>query len=558
MPPIYSKELLTLFIQHAGQFRQKRTSPCEAKCLVGSAIQKVHTLLADGKVDEALLWLHARNPFPGVTGRVCPHPCEGACNRAKHDEAMAIQSLERFAADNGRSAAIKPMAASGKKIAIIGSGPTGLSAARFSALFGHSVDVYESSPVMGGVPRQAIPDFRLPKDVVDRETGAAIEGNVNVITNITVGRDITLSEIMPRYDACLMAVGLWKERILNITGKEYLQTAVSWLKRMTLDRENFEGRDVAILGGGGVAFDCAFTARRLKARSVHLLCLEDDTCMRAPAEEVVQAREEGIFLHQSLLSKAVEANGGRFVVKADKVKSFHFDERGALHVEPAGEPEFVLDADCVICASGLMLDDTVLAGVELERTPRGMVKVDERFRTSVPGLFAAGDMASGPGLVGAAVQSGRKAALSIHRAIMGQEEELEVFIDGECRVAMRPAAEPVTPHVVDAEEMMNISYHEHAPREQRPKLSPVPGIAFTELEGGLSPEQAVREASRCMHCGHCMECGSCVESCPGHILELGEDGPFVAYPTQCWHCGCCRIACPTGSVAYKFPLTMML
>ena len=403
-----------------------------------------------------------------------------------------------------------------------------------------------------------IPDFRLPKDVVDRETAAAIEGDVTVLTNITVGRDIALADILARYDACLMAVGLWKERILNIPGREYLQPAVAWLKRMTLDRESFEGRDVAILGGGGVAFDCAFTAVRLKARSVHLLCLEDDTCMRAPAEEVRQAREEGIGLHQSLLSRAVKSENGRFRVEAEKVKSFRFDEAGRLHVESAEEPAFVLEADCVICASGLMLDDTVLAGVDVERTPRGMVKVDERFRTSVPGLFAAGDMASGPGLVASAVRCGREAAVSLHRILTGEEGLLEVFVDDEGNVGTAPAAAEPAAHVVSADEMMNIDYHEHAPRERQPKRAAVPGVAFHELEGGLSPEQAVREASRCMHCGHCMECGSCVESCPGHILAKGEDGPYVAYPEQCWHCGCCRIACPTGSIAYRFPLTMLL
>ncbi|WP_418765028.1 FAD-dependent oxidoreductase [Mailhella sp.] len=558
MPPIYSKELKTLFIQHAGQLRQTRTSPCEDKCLLGNAVQKVHTLLAEGRVDEALLWLHARNPFPGVTGRVCPHPCEDACNRARHDEAVAIHSLERFAADHGRSAAIRPMPSTGRKVAVIGSGPAGLAAARFAALLGHSVDVYESSPVMGGAPRQVIPDFRLPKDVVDRETAAAIEGDVTVLTNISVGRDILLSDILSRYDACLMAVGLWKERILNIPGKEWLEPAVAWLRRMTLDRESFEGRDVAILGGGGVAFDCAFTARRLKARSVHLICLEDDGCMRAPAEEVRQAREEGIVLHQSLLSRGVSQKDGRFRVEAEQVRSFRFDETGKLHVEPADEPVFALDADCVICASGLMLDDAALAGMDVERTPRGMVKVDDRFRTSVPGLFAAGDMAFGPGLVASAIRSGREAAVSIHRILMGEDKVVEVFIDGEGQVRTAPADAAVTPHVVTVEEIMNVDYHEHAPRERQPKRDAVPGVAFHELEGGLSAERSVKEASRCMHCGHCMECGSCVESCPGHILEMGDDGPFVAYPTQCWHCGCCRIACPTGSIAYKFPLTMML
>lgn len=557
MPPIYSKELITRFIHHTGQSRQMRTSPCEDKCLLGNAVQKVHTLVADGKTDEALLWLHLRNPFPGVTGRVCPHPCESACNRYHHDESVAIHCLERYAADNGRRSPMIPCESSGKRIAVIGSGPAGLTAAHFAALLGHSVDIYESSPVMGGVLRQAIPDFRLPKDVVDHECVAAVQG-IRVFTNVAVGRDVRLSDILDRYDACLMAAGLWKERILNIPGSEFLQTAVTWLKRSTLDRKSLEGQDVVILGGGGVALDCAFTAKRLKARSVHLVCLEDDTNMRAPAGEIAQAKEEGIIFHKSMLSRAVAEKNGRFSVTADKISSYSFDEKGTLYAEFAEGAGMELDAGCVICASGLMLDDTVLTGMDVERTPRGMVKVDDRFRTSVPKLFAAGTMASGPGLVASAIKSGRLAAISVHRDLIGEEKEICVYLDEKGQVHAEPAEQTVIPHVVAAGEIMNIDYHEHTPRNQQPKTQGIPGMAFSELEGSFSAEQAVREASRCMHCGHCRECQSCVESCPGHILEMGEDGPYVAYPDQCWHCGCCRVACPTSSIAYRFPLTMRL
>lgn len=557
MPPIYSKELITRFIHHTGQSRQMRTSPCEDKCLLGNAVQKVHTLISDGQTDEALLWLHLRNPFPGITGRVCPHPCEAACNRHNHDEPVAIHCLERYAADYGRSFPVIPCKSSGKKIAVIGSGPAGLTAAHFAALLGHSVDIYESSPVMGGVPRQAIPDFRLPKDIVDNECVAAAKG-IRVFTNVAVGSDVRLSDILDRYDACLMAVGLWKERILNIPGNEFLQPAVTWLKRATLDRKSLKEKDVLILGGGGVALDCAFTAKRLKARSVHLVCLEDETCMRAPAEEIVQAKEEGIIFHQSMLSRAVTEKNGRFSVAADKIRSYYFDEKGSLHAEFAEDAGIALDADCVICASGLMLDDTVLTGMDVERTPRGMVKVDERFRTSVPGLFAAGTMASGPGFIASAVKSGRLAAISVHRYLAGEEKDICVFLDEKGQVHTEPAEQIVIPHVVAMNEIMNIEYHEHAPRNHQPKIQGIPGMTFSELEGSFSSEQAVNEASRCMHCGHCRECKSCVESCPGHILEMGEDGPFVAYPDQCWHCGCCRIACPTSSIEYRFPLTMRL
>ena len=557
MPPVHSKEWKTLFIQCSGRVRQGRTSPCEHACPAGNLIQKMHTLIEHGDADEALRWLHARNPFPGITGRTCPHPCESECNRAKHDEATAIHCLERFTADHGRRAVFTPLPSSGKTIAVIGAGPAGLAAAHYAALLGHAVEVYECSPVMGGIPRQAIPDFRLPKDVADREIAAAIEGSVMVRTNIRVGRDIMLRDIVSRHDAVLLSIGLWKERILDLPGKEYLQPAVHWLKKTTLERKSLEGQDVAIVGGGGVAFDCAFTARRLKARSVHILCVESEACLRAPAEEVGQARREGIELHPSLLSRRIEEADGRFRIVSDRVTAFSFDAAGKLQAETDGSQQ-ELAADCLICASGLMLDEGALRGVELARSPRGFIQVDGMFQTSHPGLFAAGDAASGPGLVAAAIASGRKAAVAMHSFLNGTDAPMDIWVDQEGQVRAESAKEQRGQHVVAFEEIMNISYHEHAPRACPVELKPIPGVAFQEIAGGLEEDDARKEAGRCLHCGHCMECGSCVESCPGHILEMTDDGPRVAYPRQCWHCGCCRIACPTGSIAYVFPLNMMV
>ena len=251
MPPIYSKEWNRITIQVRGDHRQGRTSPCEHACPLGNGIQQMHTLIAAGETGKALARLHARNPFPGITGRVCPHPCETKCNRAEYDEPVAIHALERFAADTGHETRFIPLPASGKRVAVVGSGPAGLTAARFAALLGHAVTVYESAPVMGGVPRHAVPDFRLPKDVVDRETGAIVASGVQVRTNVTVGRDITLQSLLDTYDATILAVGLWKERRLDIPGKEHLVPAVGWLKRSTLERQSLTGKTVVILGGGG-------------------------------------------------------------------------------------------------------------------------------------------------------------------------------------------------------------------------------------------------------------------------------------------------------------------
>ena len=368
MPPIYSKEWNRITIQVRGDHRQGRTSPCEHACPLGNGIQQMHTLIAAGETGKALARLHARNPFPGITGRVCPHPCETKCNRAEYDESVAIHALERFAADTGHETRFIPLPASGKRVAVVGSGPAGLTAARFTALLGHAVTVYESAPVMGGVPRHAVPDFRLPKDVVDRETGAIVASGVQVRTNVTVGRDITLQSLLDTYDATILAVGLWKERRLDIPGKEHLVPAVGWLKRSTLERQSLAGKTVVILGGGGVAFDCAFTARRLNADAVHIVCLEPTDAMRAPAEEVQQALDEGIVIHNSHLSHAVAPEGGRLRFEARPVTSFSFDETGALHTEFASGDPLCMNADLVICASGLQTDETPLEGVDMART----------------------------------------------------------------------------------------------------------------------------------------------------------------------------------------------
>ena len=213
MPPVFSRETTRVSVQDASHAGQGRTSPCECRCPAGNPIQKMERAIADGNEALALEYLRARNPFPGVTGRVCPHPCETGCNRNSYDEGVAIRALERHAADYGSAfRRMKSLPSTGKRIAVIGSGPAGLTCAYFSALLGHTVDVFEASPVAGGVPRQAIPDFRLPKAVVDREVGLVLGLGVNILTNTAVGRDISLASLLERYDACLIAAGNGKER----------------------------------------------------------------------------------------------------------------------------------------------------------------------------------------------------------------------------------------------------------------------------------------------------------------------------------------------------------
>lgn len=567
MPPRFSKELREKMVFSESLPYQPRTSPCEAICPAGLPIQKMNTLIEEGLVDEALEYIRCRNPIPGVTGRICPNPCQSGCNRGNFDSSVFIRAIERYAADHSNPAykglpVKRPH--SGKKIAVIGSGPAGLTCSYFSALLGHEVTVFESGPAIGGIPRNAVPEFRLPKDIVDREVGLILNLGVCVRTNFRVGRDIGLDSILSGFDACLIAVGAWKERELEIPGAEFAFPAVSWLNSVNLGEEKSRpGKRVVILGGGGVAFDAAFTAVRTGAREVYVVCLESPGEMCAPLEEVYQAEAEGIRIHNGLLPETIFKKDKGLEVQFSSVSSFCFDEAGCLVVTKKGKGGITIHADTVICAIGLEPDLGLLAKDDFfELTPRGTLKVNPAtMETSLPGVFAAGDVVSGPATVAEAVGSGRKAAIGLDNRLsdQGNPLNLQIYFNENRMLESTNAEVAQAPHTVALEEFMNLDYFEKTPRRET-ECQPLDDSlhSLSEIDSGFTPEDAAGEAGRCFHCGHCISCGFCVEDCPGHILSMTPNGPSVDYPDECWHCGCCRISCPRGAVLYEFPLNMML
>jgi formate dehydrogenase beta subunit len=567
MPPKFSREMVEKVIFPDQLEYQPRTSPCEANCPAGNPIQKAHALIKENRTEEALEYLRCRNPFPGITGRVCAHPCEQTCNRKEYDEALSIRALERFAADHAdmtRVARPKKRKDSGKRVAIIGSGPAGLACAYFSALLGHDVTVFEAAPVLGGIPRMAVPDFRLPKDVVDREVGQILEAGVHARTNTAVGRDIGFDEIRRDFDACLIAVGTWQDRRLDAPGVEFALPAVSFLRQVALGRRDLIGKTVVIMGGGGVAFDCAFTAKRLGASGVHVVCVEGEENMCASTEDLAQAKAEGVTIHNSrMISKVLHDGEKTTGIECFQISSFEFDEKGDLSVRPASSERNAIHGDTVISAVGVLSDLDFLGGSErFTFTPKGMLEVDpSTLATSVGGVFAAGDVATGPSTVARAIGSGRRAAIAINR-FLGDVRTTNlglVRIGGEGTVVVEDGAMESEPHVVTYEEIMNIDYFEKRERRTVEKISPSVSLrSLEEIERGLKKEHAVTEAARCFHCGHCTSCGCCVEDCAGLILAMDQDGPRVAYDEECWHCGCCRIACPSGAISYEFPLNMLV
>ncbi len=570
MPPKFSRELQHPTIFSGYLDYQPRTSPCEADCPAGNPIQKISYLIQERRFEEALEYVMVRNPFPGVCGRVCPHPCENKCNRNNYDESVSIKALERAAFDHCEMAKVPrptPMAKMGKRVAIVGSGPAGMTCAYFLRLFGHSVTIFEALPFLGGMMRSGIPDYRLSKDVLDREIGQILELGIQSKTNTVVGKDVTLAEIMAEYDACLLAVGTWKARRPEVPGGHLGISGLSFLRQANSGNRPTVGKKVVIVGGGGVALDCAFTARRLGASEIHIVCLEPGDKMLAPPEDLSQARAEGVILHNSamiseILSRQEKTTGIEFY----PVTSFRFDEAGQLTFARGSGKMEELEADTVILAIGEQPDFICITGeTRLKLTPKGTLEVNsETMATPVAGVFAAGDAVSGPTCVAEAIGAGRRAAIGIHHYV-SRNMTTQVgyaIVDnqqGITMMAMDPESKALSPRIVRYEELSHIDYFEKMPRVVAQKIAASESMKrFLEIDSGYDREQAVKEAARCFHCGHCFSCGSCVEDCPGYVLTMGSDGPAVTYPEECWHCGNCRISCPCGAVEFEFPLSMLV
>ena len=559
MPPRFSKEVREYHVTDVPVKRQRRTSPCEHVCPAGNRIQLVETLVKEGRFDEARMALLSRNPFSGTTGRVCPGFCEEKCNRRSYDEGVAIRALERYASEKGTLPSLRPLKDTGKSIAVIGSGPAGLTAAFYLRMLGHRVEVFESEPVLGGVPRVNIPDFRLPKNVPDAEVGLILSLGITAHTNTRVGRDVSMETLLGNFDVCLTTTGNPVQRMLSVPGIESALPAVDFLHESNMRREPLTGKRVVILGGGGVAFDCAFTAKRLGADSVSLVFPETADNIKTTTEEIRQAHDEGVIMYPSHLTTSLD--GGN--VHARRLADFRFDEKGELIAEFEDDVIYDIPGDLVICASGLKPDTAFLDALAPKRTPRGHLEVGPDMMTSVQGLFAAGDIVTGPATVTSAVGSGRKAAVCIHAYLSKQTEPVEIKLDMDdngsfTAVESKAKAYDLARHVVEFSEIRNPDYHEHRPRtvQRRNDASLFP---FAEITAGFNDEEAAAEAARCMHCGHCIDCGNCVERCPDYILERVEhEGPFVRYPQECWHCAACRIGCPTGSIEIEFPITHLV
>jgi NADPH-dependent glutamate synthase beta subunit-like oxidoreductase len=458
-------------------------------------------------------------------GRVCYHPCETACNRTHLDEAVGINGVERFLGDEairqGWSVPAGP--STGKRVLVIGAGPSGLSAAYHLRRRGHAVTIYDAGPVAGGMMRFGIPRYRLPRDILDAEIQRILDLGVELELNRTV---TDVEAAMRDFDAVFLAVGahIGKRAYIPAGSAAKVLDAVSLLRSMEGEEPPLLGRRVVVYGGGNTAMDAARTARRLGAEEAIVVYRRTRDRMPAHDFEVEEALEEGVLV--KWLSTIKQADEGKLVLER-----MELDDSGF----PQGTGELEeLEADALVLALGQETDLSLLDGVTGVEVVDGVVQVDERMMTGRPGVFAGGDMVPAERTVTVAIGHGKQAARCVDSWLRGEEFQH----------APRPP-------VVEFGEL-NPWYYSDAPRSVRPQLEVVRRQStFDEVVGGLDESSAKFEARRCLSCGNCFACDNCFGVCPDNaVIKLDDPGPY-RYEIDldfCKGCGLCAAECPSGAI----------
>ncbi|MFH1074768.1 MAG: FAD-dependent oxidoreductase [Candidatus Firestonebacteria bacterium] len=488
-------------------------SPCQHTCPVNIDIPGFIGNIREGKIKESIELVLERNPLPSVCGRVCHHPCESNCRRGKIEEPVAIMMLKRFAADyTAADKNIKVKSYKGKtlkeSVAVIGSGPAGLSCAYHLAKRGYQVTIYEAEKVAGGMLRIGIPEYRLPKNTVERDINRIKAAGVKIKTGVAFGKDISLKELKTKgFKAVFLAIGAWKEIPLKIKGTELpgFMGSLSFLKSyntgkikkingacsIILDKNHtalVTGQRVAVVGGGNAAMDVARTCLRLGASEVNIVYRRDRAAMPAIPEEVFECEKEGVKFHFLLIPNAIKGKGGKITeLECLQTKAGDFDASGRRR-PVATEEKFNLPVDIVISAIGGKPSGAELLKDDLALTERGTLSADSRvFTTNIKGVFAGGDVVTGGGTVIESVADGEKAAISIDRYLKGED----MFKDRYVIKGERKTVEYIDPSK-DIKEKCRIK-HEQLSMEKRLQ-------AFMEVDLGYEKSQALEEADRCLRC----------------------------------------------------------
>jgi NADPH-dependent glutamate synthase beta subunit-like oxidoreductase len=503
-----------------------RLPPCNNACPAGENIQAWLYHAESGDYEKAWRVLTQDNPLPAVMGRVCYHPCESACNRAQVDEAVGINSVERFLGDE----AIKrgwqfapPETESGKRVLVVGAGPSGLSAAYQLRRMGHAVTICDAGPAAGGMMRFGIPKYRLPRDVLDAEVKRILDIGVELKLNTKVDNILDTMKA-GKFDAAFLAVGahIGKRAFIPAGSASKVLDAVTMLRSMEGEDKPLLGRRVVVYGGGNTAIDAARTAKRMGATEAIIVYRRTRERMPAHDFEVEEALEEGIMM--KWLSTIKRIDEGKLTVE-----KMQLDAKG--FPQPTGEFE-TLEADSLVLALGQDVDLSLLDGVPGLEIKDGTVQVAQNMMTGHDGIFAGGDMVPSERTVTVAVGHGKKAARHIDAWLRGTTYA------------------PAEKHELASFDKLNAWYYADAPKTVRPMIETARRQnTFEEVQGGLDETNALYEARRCMSCGNCFECDNCYGVCPDNaVIKLGPGNRFKFNYDYCKGCSLCVTECPCGAI----------
>lgn len=543
-------------------------APCVETCPGNIDIQTYLSHVADGNFQAAVRVIKDRNPFPSVCGRVCPHPCESECRRSLVDEPVAINYVKRFAAD-WDMAQDKPWlprvgALTGKRIAVVGAGPSGLSAAYYSAIAGHAVTVFEKQDHAGGMMRYGIPEYRLPKKTLDQEIGVIQALGVQIVTGKSLGTHLHLEDLKRDFDSVYLAIGSWRATPLGIDGDrlENVELGIDYLRHITKGSTRSRGDNVVVIGGGNTAIDCVRTALRMGAKNVKLVYRRTRAEMPAEPFEVEEALHEGIeMVFLTAPTKITAADDGTKQLHCTRMELGEPDRSGRRRPVMIEGSDFIIEADTIIGAIGQSTDTGFLYNdLPVRLNKWGDIDVDGfTMQSSESNVFAGGDCVTGPATVIQAVAAGRRAAMAIDEFVT--------------RGYVRPSTEDYTCSRGTLEDLPRAEF-EAIPKLER---STMPGLApaartgsFIEVETGLTEAQARAEAARCLRCG-CAKQNHCdlrqeasnhgvVFTTPLHIRPYSPivaDHPFIIRDNnKCIGCGRCVAACAEiegpGVLAFQF------